>query len=268
MRKTAVLSGFSLMFLLVGLSSGVMAARSTRSVSRTPDPDPQALQYLRQMSDYIAGLPQFSVQGYTTMEAITSSGMTLDADRKAEVYVQRPNHIRVNSYVPDHNRQIFYDGGTATIYSPDKNLYATFPAPASIDGLVAAARNRGIALPLADLIVSRPYDSLMANVRHGYYIGTSYAAGVLCRQLAFRQKDLDWQIWIEDSATPVPRRVAIVDRAMPGSPRYTATLTDWNTSPSFGPDMFTFVPPAGAQKISITPGSIQPLPGAPRRRAR
>ena len=75
--------------------------------------------------------------------------------------------------------------------------------------------------------------------------------------MAFRGKDMDWQLWIEADSTPLPRRVVIVDRGAPGWPRYTATLSDWNTSPTLSQDTFTFSPPAAAQKIPFVPaGSI------------
>ena len=62
------------------------------------------------------------------MELVTSSDMVLDSDRELDVYVQRPNRLRVDSHVPDHERQVFYNGETITIYSPKTKYYAVVPA--------------------------------------------------------------------------------------------------------------------------------------------
>lgn len=240
-----------LSFVLLASAAASPAGAATKASSSAPAIDPRAEQMLRQMSDYLAGLDHFTVHAYTTLEMITPSDMSLDSDREVDLSVQRPDHVRINSLVPDHDRQMYYNGTTITIYSPGKKLYAVMVAPATIDETIAAARTKGIELPLADLIQSRPYNSLMSGVRHGYYIGKSLVGGILTNHLAFRQKDLDWQIWIEDSSTPVPRRVIITDRALPDTPRYSATLSGWNTSPTFAANQFTFAPPADAQKIDF-----------------
>lgn len=220
--------------------------------------DPRAQQMVKAMSDYLTGLNQFSFHASTTMELVTSSDLILNADREADVYVQRPNHVRINSYVPDHDRQIVYNGETLTIYSPKQNVYTVMPAQPTIQQTVESLMAKGVELPLGDFMRSNPYDAIMARARQGTYIGQSLVGGTLCNQVAFRGKDMDWQIWIQDGPTPLPMRVVILDHQVPASPRYMATFTKWDTSPTFAPDLFTFTPPAGAQKVS----SISPaIPG-------
>ncbi len=246
--------------LILALIAAFPAAPAVRSKSRTSAPapaiDPRADQMLRQMSDYLRGLNMLTVHADTTLQMLTPSGMILNADRELDVYVQRPDHLRVNSYVPDHDRQIFYDGQSITIFSPVQNFYAVLPAPPTIQQTIDAARKRGVDLPLGDLLYDNPYNSVIKRALHGYYIGLSLVSGVKCHQLAFRGKDMDWQIWIEDSATPLPRRVVITDRLVKPWLSYMATLTKWDVSPTFGPDTFTFVPPPGATKIPFEPAMV------------
>jgi hypothetical protein len=73
----------------------------------------------------------------------------------------------------------------------------------------------------------------------------------MCDQLAFRQKDMDWQLWVAQGDKPLPMRLAIVDRAVKGAPRYMVTMTEWNTSPQFTAAQFTFTPPEGASKVAV-----------------
>jgi hypothetical protein len=247
--------------ILLLLSLALIAACSAQAASTkrgcVPGPaiDPRADQMLREMSDYMSGLEQFSVHADTTMEMITPSAMALDANRELDVSVQRPDHIRVDSRVPDHDRQIVYDGQSVTIYSPRHNYYTVIPVTGTIAQTIAALRTKGVEMPLADLLHERPYDVVKKRARHGYYIGESLVDGILCRQLAFRGGDMDWQIWIEKGATPLPRRIVIIDRMLPDAPRHTVTLTKWNVSPAFSADTFTFVPPEGAKKVSFVPSA-------------
>ena len=237
--------------LVTALPAG--AAGKGNACAPAPAIDPRAEQMVRHMADYLTGLNEFTVHADTTMELITPSDLSLDSDRAIDVSVQRPNHVRINSLVPDHDRQTFYDGTNVTIYSPRHKLYSVFPARPTIDETVAAARAMGLELPLADLISSDPYSALIKNARHGYYIGQSLVRGVMCNHLAFRRPDMDWQIWIEAGDTPLPRRLVIEDRALPGMPKFMATFTEWDVSPNLSSDTFTFTPPPGVNKAKFVP---------------
>lgn len=240
------------------------ATKPAAKPALTPTPavkiDPQATQMLRQMTNYPTSLNQFTVHVDSTMEAITSSGQVLNSDKSMDISVMRPDHLRVDSHVPDHDRQFYYDGKTLTIYSPKQNVYAVIDAPPTIDGLVELARQRGMQLPLADLIVSNPYPALMKDTLSAVYVGQSLVGNTMTNQLAFQRKGLEWQIWIEDGPNPLPIRVAITDKAVPGSPRFMATMSDWNTNPGLHAGVFTFVPPAGAQKVPFRQSQLKPAP--------
>ena len=66
--------------------------------------------------------------------------------------------------------------------------------------------------------------------------------------LAFRQPDIDWQLWVEKGQRALPRKIVITTRYEVGDPQYTAVLR-WNPAPKFDAGTFTLVPPAGATKI-------------------
>ena len=74
----------------------------------------------------------------------------------------------------------------------------------------------------------------------------------LCHHLAFRQKEIDWQIWIEDSPTPLPRKFLITDKQAKGL-QFTAWLSQWNTAPQLEDGLFVFVVPAKAEKVDLRP---------------
>ena len=107
--------------------------------------------------------------------------------------------------------------------------------------------------PAADLIYRNSYDILTKDVQSGGYIGLSTVSGVECHHLAFRAEETDWQIWIENSKTPLPRKFVITSKWTAGAPQFTALLSNWDVSPKLKDSRFTFVAPAGAEKIDFLP---------------
>ena len=76
----------------------------------------------------------------------------------------------------------------------------------------------------------------------------SLVDGVAAEQYAFRQGDVDWQIWIKNGDQALPLKVVIVDRSDPSMPEYAAKLK-WNLAPQFTDQTFAFNAPQGAKPI-------------------
>jgi hypothetical protein len=74
---------------------------------------------------------------------------------------------------------------------------------------------------------------------------------VKCHHLAFRQKTIDWQIWIQDGDKPLPRKMVITYKRDAGGPQFTARLSRWNVKPKLSKDTFEFEPPADAKKVDL-----------------
>ena len=95
------------------------------------------------------------------------------------------------------------------------------------------------------------YNILMENVNSGFYVGISIVDGVNCHHLAYRDDEVDWQIWIEDGDKPLPKKFVITTKWLTGAPQYTVSVKSWDLSPKLKDDMFTFVPPKDAKKIEF-----------------
>jgi len=203
------------------------------------------------MADYMRGLQTFSVHVDAAKDVVLDNGQTLTSDLAYDLMVRRPDGLAVKMTSAAGGAEVYYDGKTVTVYTPKKNYYAVMPAPATIQETVAAAVQKGISLPLADFLSKETGKNLLANITSATFVGTSMVNGIMANQLAFRQKGVDWQIWIEDSSTPVPLRLAIIDTKQKDTPRFVATLSQWNINPTFEAGTFTFVPPEGAQKINF-----------------
>jgi hypothetical protein len=226
--------------------------------AKAPDIDPNAREVLQQMCDFLKNLQQFSVQAEITEDVLLTSGQRIQYGRSVEASVRRPDRFRAKSVGDTDNRLLVYDGKTITLMDRSKNLYTTIAAPPTIDAaLEHAIQAFNLRAPLADLIYTKSYEYLTEGALSGFSVGLSKVQGVPCHHLAFREKDIDWQIWIEDSQTPLPCKFLITDKTAQGL-QFTALFTKWNTSPQFEEGLFTFVAPKEAEKIDILPAPASP----------
>jgi len=108
-----------------------------------------------------------------------------------------------------------------------------------------------IDLPLADLAVSDPYKHAVAKVESATYYGLAPALGYSCHHLAFRQENIDWQVWIQDGPQPLIRKLVITHKAEEGSPEFTALITHWDFAERISESDFVFEPPSGAVRIPL-----------------
>jgi hypothetical protein len=108
-----------------------------------------------------------------------------------------------------------------------------------------------ISAPGADFLGSRVFDELMDGVISAKHIGLGVIDGIECEHLAFRSTDVDWQIWIETGARPIPRKYVITSKGVGAAPQYTLRIKDWKTDALAGADAFAFVPPSGASKVAL-----------------
>ena len=234
------------------------AAAQTGTGTGTVRGNPSADQLLRSMSDYLRGLQQFSFVAEITEDQFFEPGQRLQFGRTATVMVRRPDRLRAVSTGDMGRTQFFYDGEKATLVDLQQNRYATFPVRGSLDAaLKKGTRSYGLRAPLSHVLYSDAYASLPSTDRLGTSIGVAKIRGQSCHHLAFRQKDVDWQIWIRTGERPLPckRLVTAMDRENKGL-QFSALFTQWKTAADFPAGTFSFRPPAGQNQVEIAPADL------------
>lgn len=147
-----------------------------------------------------------------------------------------------------------YDGATMTLFGTRARLYAVSPAPATLDAMLDDVRARlDMEPPGADLLYSDAFAGLMSDVTPATDMGPSPVGRMPTHHLAFRSRDVDWQIWIDEGARPLPRKYLITTKWSTGAPQFGVEFGDWNLFPQLADATFTFRPPADAQKIEFLP---------------
>ncbi len=216
--------------------------------------DPKAQSLLKASTDFVASQQRFSVETRNTLEVVLKSGQKIEFNHGARMSVQRPNRMRAER-TGDLVDQVFvYNGRTLTLYNPVAKAFAQVAAPDTLEAMLDLARNKlDIVAPAGDLVYKDAYAILMDGVTEGLVVGKAVIEGVRCDHLAFRAPHVDWQIWIQEGAQPLPRRMLITTRDLPNAPQFGITMTRWNLKPQFAPGAFEFVPPAGAAKVDFLP---------------
>jgi len=97
--------------------------------AKAPHIEPQAVQVLKQMTDYLKGLQQFSVQAKIAEDVLLNSGLKIQDGRSVTASVRRPDRLRVASLGDAGDRQLFYDGKTITLMDLSNNVYSTIDVP-------------------------------------------------------------------------------------------------------------------------------------------
>ncbi len=226
------------------------------AVADTPKPgiEPRVDTLLRGMSDYLKGASEFSFRAEVTNDQVLENGQKILYGRQAEISMRRPDrlHVLVNGDLV--NERIWYDGKTFISMDLWDLGYIKVDVPSRIDeALDFMARQYGISSPVSDVLYSDPYAILAENVETGTYIGQSVVRGVPTHHLAFTQKNIDWQLWIEDGASPVPRKIVITYKNVASAPQFTVWMSDWNFTPRLADSLFEFLSPDGANQVEIKP---------------
>ena len=205
---------------------------------------------LKSMTDYVSGQQTIELGFDSSIEVITPELEKIQFASSGEVLLSRPDKLRAHRVGGYANVEMMFDGKTVSVLGKDRNVYAQFDAPGSLDDLIDALRvGWGVALPGADLLLTNAYEALSAGVLEAKHIGRGVIDGVECEHLAFRNFDTDWQLWVEVGEQPIPRKLVITSKTLNSAPQYTLQIKRWTAGIQPAADAFTFTAPAGARKI-------------------
>ncbi|MFQ6573990.1 DUF2092 domain-containing protein [Pseudomonas sp. UM16] len=207
---------------------------------------------LKNMSDYMSAQKSLSFNYDTLLEVVTQDQQRLALAGSGMVVINRPDKIRSTRASGFADIEMLFDGKTLTLFGKGKNLYAQVPIPGDLDHLLDVLRDQyNRPLPGADLFMSNPEKQLMEGVTDIKDLGSGVMGGVECDHLAFRKKEVDWQIWIAQGEHPYPCRYVITSKLIAGGPQYSIQLSDWKTAEAVATDDFTFKNSSQAKKIDL-----------------
>jgi hypothetical protein len=170
----------------------------------------------------------FTFHAEINFDQVMPSRVKLQFAGAADYAVKKPNRLAVDYESDLGAKRAWYDGKDITVFDAPRMMYASMAVPPSIDAMLSqVAKMNNLTIPLSNLALSNPCENVGKRVLFGSYVGRGDVNGVACDHLAFAESNIDWQIWIQQSGKPLPRKVVINYRTAPGMPEYMAVLSDW-----------------------------------------
>ena len=227
------------------------ALAGTVGISASQADEADAKRLFKAMSDYLGAQQAISFDYDVSLELVSTQQQKVALASSGTATLDRPDKIHLTRRGGFANVEMVFDGKTLTLLGKNTNLYTQVEAPGTIDQLVDVLRDKyHRPVPAADLLMSDPYKELMPEVTDVKDLGSGVIHGIECDHLAFRTKDVDWQIWIAQGARPYPCRYVITSKKVTGFPEYALDIWAWKTGSGVASDSFKLVIPTDAKKLA------------------
>ena len=262
LRTTPLALGLVLAFAAAQVAGAQSTSPSSTAMPRSALADPIAnegviediaIDALKEMSTFLSSANTMRIVSNGSLDVVTNNGQRIQLDGTTTYKVRKPAGFVIDYESDVKSRRFIYDGKDFTVYSPKLGYYSTVKAPATNRDVLKTIYDKfGIALPLEDLFrwADDSNDDRLKALKSAYDVGPATIDGVLTDHYAFREDDVDWEIWIQNGDQPFPRKLVIVDRNDPAKPTFVARL-QWQLNPAYSDADFAFVPDANAKKIQM-----------------
>jgi peroxiredoxin len=243
-------------------------AQSPNTTTATSQDDSDAEQpkpevVLRQMADFLSGLPAFSCRIEMSVR-VQVGAVDRTSSPIAIVRLDRPNRLAM--LVEEQGAEamrIASDGQTLTQYFPMRNRYVAKPAPSSFAELADAGEVLGVglvSLPATAIPFDgeKLYQTLTSGVKKIEYVASDEVDGVRCHRCRLLRDDISWDIWIEAGHRPLVHKIVpdfskqfangparLKDAKMESS----VVFTEWNLNPQFADAEFAINLPGDAEQV-------------------
>jgi hypothetical protein len=255
-----------LMALLVAVFAVASLAHAAGPSPAPPQPTPgarpniapQAVQLLQRACEELANANAFTFHAEVMFDQVLQSGVKLQFAGAVDYAVQRPNELAVDYESDLGGKRLWYDGKTVTLLDLPYNLNASVSAPGSIDKMIDHMTEvYRLSLPLGDMASGKACETIDKQVNFGTWVGVNDVLGEPCDHIAFAASSADYQVWLQHSGKPLPRKVVINYRALRGSPEYIAFISDWKFPTTIAQARFRPNLPQGAVRIDFVEAKEQ-----------
>ena len=244
-------------YTLLALTAAMLLAPAC---SRDPSPGTPAAtaegdRLMHQMSDALARASAFRFETTESLDRIGTSagGRVLRFTRVVTVHRPDAMFFEVDGSADTAlDVSAYYDGKTLSLSDNAQGAWAQTTVPGTLDEMLDdVARRYSLPVPIADVIYSVPYDAFIGRNTKGGFVGRETIDGVSCAHLSYGDEFVDVQVWLPSTGQPLPRRVHLVYKKVPGAPSARIDFTRWDLDPKIADGMFTFKPREATTPIAF-----------------
>jgi hypothetical protein len=229
---------------------GSLAGAGCRRAPASPEERLQlGKQQIQRVSDTLGRLQAFSVTTQETRERIGANGQPAQITLTRQTIVRRPDRLYFKTN-GDLQNEAWYDGHKLTLASHKDKVFAQAPMPETIDGTLDTMVERyGIPIPLSDLLYTNPAHALIADTTTGGWAGRERVGDQECDHVAFQDKGVNWELWIDGNG--LPRRARAEFSTARRDRKADVLFTDWNLSPTIEAKRFDPAVPPDYEGIAM-----------------
>jgi hypothetical protein len=189
----------------------------------------------------------------------------MDGEKKCElraegtVDFQRPLSFALHTNVINDSSMgldVVCDGKTLITHSRRQKQY-TERQPGALSQIgrsLLALGGPTTGMLFQNVLAEDPADALFENVTDGKFIGSEKIGDLDAHHLAFKQPNLDWELWVAASGSPFVLKAKSVAPVQGGKVTTVEMYTNWKLNPTFDKDLFQFKPPPDANKVDRLDG--------------
>ena len=226
-------------FVTVAGMAGVLAGACGTSAPRT---DAERLargrEIVERMSAKLASAQALSVTTHEVRTELSASGTARQVQMSREAVMRRPDRF-YSKASGERESEVWYDGIGITVAMHKEKVFGQARAPETLDKALDALHERyGLSTPLADYVYTSPAKALLTGTTTGGWVGRETVAGQEADHLAFKDRGINWEIWIPATGDPVP--IKAINEFTEGKRlrKIEMTFSNWNLSPQIGADRF------------------------------
>jgi hypothetical protein len=233
--------------------AGWAAVAVAQSSAPAPSPalDPTADKILARACQTLGAADAFSFHAEITFDQVLPGAVKVQYGGAMDYAVQRPGELAIVYRSDLGAKDLWYGNSSLTLFDPKYGMYATIAVPSTIDAMLDhVADEHGLTMPLSDLVYSNPCARPKKLAVYSGYLGVNPVEGVPCDHLALSSSKDDFQIWIDHTGKPLPRKI-VNHRSEPGSPEFIAILSGWKFPEDIASTRFQPQLPKDAKQIAF-----------------
>ena len=214
--------------------------------------DSIAVAILDSVSDKISVLETCSFKFDSEFDISSSEYGLITHTESGNIFLKGPDKMTIERKGDRGHRKFFYDGKTYSLYSFDKNQFASGPATISIIELIDSLSSYyGVEVPGADIFYPDFVDNILETSNNLVYLGIVMIEDNECYHVAGAMDDMTFQFWIKTISPGLPLKMSIVYINKPEKPRYSIRFSDWRLDEDISDSTFEFSAPEGAKQIKL-----------------
>jgi hypothetical protein len=203
------------------------------------------------MSAKLASTQAFSFTTTEIRDEVKSSGATNQVTLTRGTTVRRPDRL-YSTAVGGRRSEIWYDGVGVTLVLHDEKIFGQIRAPETLDKTLDAMHERfGMSTPVADYVYSSPAKALLTSTTTGGWVAREALEGQQTDHLAFKDKGVNWDIWIPVNGDPLPQKATAEFTDDKRLRKIDVTFKNWDLAPQIPDNRFDPSVPADYEGVAL-----------------